>query len=77
MSPIWIAAFFVIGTVFGLATYSTRHLYSEGPSRPDAGGGARDMAMWICIASALWPVLVLAGAYGAWRRQQRLRGARR
>lgn len=71
MASIWIATFFVVGVVFGLATFDTRHLYSEGPSRPDAPGGARERALWVCIASALWPVLALAGAYGAWRRQQR------
>jgi hypothetical protein len=73
MTPHWIAMFFALGCVFGLATFRVRHLFSEGPSRPegDEADGVGALALWLCIASALWPVLVLAGAYGAWRRSLR------
>jgi hypothetical protein len=73
MATTWIAAFFVLGAVFGLTTFRVRHLLSEGPSSPPEGepDGAGALALWVCIASTLWPVLVLSGLYGAWRRQQR------
>ena len=73
MTPTWIAAFFVLGAVFGLATFRVRHQLSEGPSTPPDGepAGAGALALWVCIASALWPVLVLSGLYALWRGQRR------
>lgn len=73
MAPIWITTFLVLGAVFGLATFRIRHLLSEGPSRaPDGGeGGFGALVLWIGVSATLWPVLVLSGLYGAWRRGQR------
>ena len=73
MATIWIASFFVLGIAFGLATFRVRHLMSEGPSTPPEGtrDDGRALALWVCIAATQWPVLALAGLYGAWRRQQR------
>jgi hypothetical protein len=73
MATTWIATFFVLGCVFGLATFRVRHLFSEGPSRPQGreADSAAALALWVCIAAALWPVLALTGVYGAWRRALR------
>jgi hypothetical protein len=73
MTPTWIATFFLLGCAFGLATFRVRHLFSEGPSKPQGreADGPAALAMWVCIATTLWPVLALAGAYGAWRRSLR------
>ncbi len=73
MASVWITAFLLAGAVFGLATFRSRHLFSEGPSSPPGGddGGAAARVLWVCIAATLWPVLVLSGLYSAWRRQLR------
>lgn len=74
MASLVIASFFIFGTLFGLATYRVRHLLGEGPSSAsdaDLQGGAASMALWVCIASALWPVLVLSGLLAAWKRHVR------
>jgi hypothetical protein len=75
MAPYWIVGFFLLGSAFGLASFRNRHLFSEGPSKPGAGepDGAGALAMWVCIAAALWPLLVVTGLYGAWHRARRLR----
>ena len=78
MSEILIASFFAVGVIFGLATYRIRHLLGEGPSNAaDAQmqGGAGALVFWVCIASALWPVLALSGLLAGWKR--RTRAARR
>jgi hypothetical protein len=74
MATLVIASFFLFGLAFGLATYRIRHLLGEGPSSAadaDLEGGARGLAFWVCIASALWPVLVLSGLLAAWKRRAR------
>lgn len=56
--------FFIVGALFGLATGSKQHLFSEGRARP-ADAGARvslgSRALWVLISSCLWPILLLAG----------------
>jgi len=67
-----IIMFLVFGAVFGFATYSRRHLFGEGPSKPknaDPVGGLQGRAYWVSMSTLLWPVLVLAGVYGAYRRR--------
>jgi hypothetical protein len=66
----YIAAFMLIGVLFGLGSFSNRHLFSEGPTRTaegDAAGatfGAR--LFWVMVCTFLWPVMVLAGLNSAW-----------
>lgn len=64
-----IVLFLVFGAFFGLATYSRRHLFSEGPSAR-AEPGAKDPLggrwMWALICSCLWPLMVLTGLHTAW-----------
>lgn len=74
---IW--AFVAFGLVFGVLTYSNRHLFGEGPSKREASGlydGAAGRVMWVLVASLLWPILLLTGVYGYWRQAQARRLAR-
>jgi hypothetical protein len=64
-------AFLVFGACFGLATFSRRHLFSEGPSRASKGGDEDDTlvqrVIWTLSCSALWPLMVLTGVVSLWR----------
>lgn len=69
--------FFAFGAVFGLATWSHRHLFSEGHTRRGAPGeddGLGSRLLWVALCSALWPLFVLTGLYSAGHRaRQRAR----
>lgn len=61
---LWIVAYLVFGASFGLATFSRKHLFSEGREQPvdPARRGALDGRIaWMLICSALWPIMALAG----------------
>jgi hypothetical protein len=64
-------AFAAFGACFGLATFSRRHLFSEGPSRAAQGGDEDDTPaqrlIWVLSCSALWPLMLLTGAVSLWR----------
>jgi hypothetical protein len=65
-----------LGAAFGLLTASNRHFFSEGPATaPEARHTTviDGPVMWVVTSMALWPVLLLSGAYGAWRRWLRRR----
>jgi hypothetical protein len=71
-----ITVFLMLGVLFGLATFSRRHLFSEGGdvAAPQDGSmqwGAR--IVWAATCSGLWPLFVLTGAYGAWRQRAKAR----
>jgi len=70
----WIVAFLAFGALFGLATYSKRHLFSEGWTR-NTGTEARDAmdgrVPWVLTCTCLWPIYVLTGLYSWWRRSLR------
>ena len=64
-----IAAFLVFGFCFGLVTFSMRHLFSEGPTRPrDKGetGPLDGRLMWTLTCTVLWPLMVLTGLNSWW-----------
>jgi hypothetical protein len=70
----WIAAYFGWGACFGLATFSRKHLFSEGPERPlDAAqrGLADSRLVWALICSGLWPLMLLTGILSYWRLHKR------
>jgi hypothetical protein len=71
-----IVLFLAFGACFGLATFSHRHLFSEGPSRKGHAGDEDDTPMqrviWVLSCSTLWPLMVLTGTLGLWR-QRRVR----
>jgi len=59
-----IVVFLVLGALFGLATGSVQHLFSEGRARPADTGvpvSLASRALWVLISSCLWPILLLAG----------------
>ena len=67
---IWIALYFVCGACFGLATFSRKHLFSEGPERPvdAANRQATDgRLVWVLICAGLWPLMALTGLWSFWR----------
>lgn len=60
-----------LGLLFGLLTYPTRHLYSEGPTRPGnavatTGAQLGGRVFWALMASYLWPVMIATRGYTAW-----------
>ncbi len=63
--------FLALGACFGLATFSRRHLFSEGPSRTprrdDADDTPGQRVIWVLSCSALWPLMLLTGALSLWK----------
>jgi hypothetical protein len=72
----WIVGYLVIGAVFGLATFSRRHLFSEGPTR-STGTARRDALdgriVWTLLCIGLWPIFALTGVYSLWRQSRKRR----
>lgn len=68
-----IVIYLLFGAFFGLATYSNRHLFNEGP-RPRDALDERDpldgRLMWTAICTALWPLMVLTGFVTLWKRSR-------
>ncbi len=64
-----IRLFLAFGCFFGLATFSKRHLFSEGPHQAAAGAAHRDwreLALWAAVCTFLWPIMVVSGLNTAW-----------
>ncbi len=64
-----IALFLVFGFCFGLASYSNRHLFSEGPTRrhdKTENDPLDGRLMWTLICTLLWPIMVLTGLNSWW-----------
>jgi hypothetical protein len=64
-----IVLYLLFGAGFGLATFSRRHLFSEGPTQRDdtrssQGIGAR--LFWVALCTCLWPVMALTGLHTWW-----------
>jgi hypothetical protein len=71
-------AFLVLGALFGLLSYSHRHLFGEGPSVPKDSPTTSTHAgrlVWILVCSALWPLLALTGLYSLWLLARRRKAA--
>ena len=76
----YIATFLVVGAVFGLTTYSVRHLFSEGPHKPEDEQQTQSLSarvFWVMVCTFLWPVMVLTGVNSAFiiarrKRERRL-----
>jgi len=65
-----IALFALFGAVFGWLSYPSRHLFSEGASRPSEGPGRHPVAGrmgWSLLCAGLWPLMVLTGLHSWWR----------
>lgn len=69
----WIVLYFVLGGIFGLVTFSNRHLFSEGSTR-NTGTASRDALdgrlMWVVLSTGLWPMLALTGVYSVLRKKR-------
>jgi hypothetical protein len=66
---LYIGLFLLIGTCFGLLSFSNRHLFSEGPSHaPAAGTGSRwsGWLFWLALCTLLWPIMLLTGLNTIW-----------
>lgn len=62
----WIVTFLACGVAFGAATYSRRHLFSEGHGRAARKGDNDPLdsrMVWLLMSSCLWPLFALAGLY--------------
>lgn len=61
---LYIATFLLAGALFGLFSYSNRHLFSEGPHKADAPSAQNDFGprlYWGLVCTFLWPILLLTG----------------
>ncbi|MEY3638835.1 MAG: hypothetical protein RIR68_1968 [Pseudomonadota bacterium] len=57
-----------LGICFGFATFSNRHLFSEGPDKekkPEQASVLEGRTFWIMICTWLWPILVFTGINSA------------
>ena len=73
----FICLFLIFGAFFGLATYSKRHLFSEGPQKAkdsEQTSPLKGRIFWIMLCTLLWPIMVITGINTAWilfkRKQQ-------
>lgn len=69
MSSTPIVLYLLFGFCFGLATFSRRHLFSEGPSRAEDAElhrGLRPRLTWALLCSGLWPLMLLTGLHTCW-----------
>lgn len=75
---LYIALFLVFGAVFGLSTFSYRHVFSEGPQQveaAEAGSTLGRRVLWAMVCTFLWPIMVLTGLNSARILAQRKRQA--
>ena len=65
---IYIYLFLLFGALFGLSTFSYRHIFSEGPHQIDSAEGAHSLGsrlLWAMVCTFLWPIMVLTGLNSA------------
>jgi hypothetical protein len=69
MADLLIPSFLAAGLVFGLLSYSHRHLFGEGPPQRPAGprDGLGGRLVWAAVATFLWPILLVGGLHALWR----------
>jgi len=63
-----IALYLFLGFCFGFATFSNRHLFSEGPDKENKSEQASILegrTFWIMICTWLWPIMVFTGINSA------------
>ena len=66
---IFICLFLIFGACFGFATYSQRHLFSEGPRKAadsDQKSPLEGRIFWIMVCAFLWPIMVITRINTAW-----------
>ena len=72
-----ICLYLIFGACFGFATFSKRHLFSEGPHKSkdcDQTSSLKVHIFWTMVCTLLWPIMVITGINTAWiffkRKQQ-------
>ena len=58
----FICLFLLLGTCFGFASYSNRHLFSEGPQKADnsdQNSFLESRLFWVMVCTWLWPIMVI------------------
>jgi hypothetical protein len=66
---IFICLYLIFGACFGFATYSQRHLFSEGPRKAidsDQASPLEGRFFWILLCTLLWPIMAITGINTAW-----------
>lgn len=64
-----IVLYLLFGAGFGLATFSKRHLFSEGPTQQEdaaSAHGLKPRLFWALICTCLWPLMLLTGVHSWW-----------
>jgi len=64
-----ISLFLFFGVCFGFATFTNRHLFSEGPEKPEGADQTSPLegrVFWVLICTWLWPIMVITGLNTAW-----------
>jgi hypothetical protein len=59
-----ISTYLFLGICFGWATFSNRHLFSEGPDKEaqaEQGSVLKGRIFWTLICTWLWPIMVFTG----------------
>ena len=72
--------YLLFGAGFGLATFSKRHLFSEGPTQPRrlaSGDELKARLFWTLLCTCLWPVMALTGLHSWWLLSRRRARAER
>lgn len=66
-----LSLFVGFGLLFGLASFSRRHLFSEGTTAPADAQGPQWAARlgWCALCSLLWPLLLATGGASALMRR--------
>ena len=75
---IYIVVFLLFGAVFGLMTFSYRHIFSEGPNKVETSPDGPTLAsrfLWAMVCTFLWPIMILTGINSAWILAKRKRQA--
>jgi hypothetical protein len=65
----FISLFILFGACFGFATFSQRHLFSEGPhtaKESDENPFFESRIFWILLCAMLWPIMALTRIHTAW-----------
>jgi len=63
-----ILLYLFLGICFGFATFSNRHLFSEGPDKENKSEQASVLegrTFWIMVCTWLWPIMVFTGINSA------------
>ena len=65
----FIFVFLFLGICFGFASYTNRHLFSEGPQKADNANPnsfLESRVFWVMVCMWLWPIMVITGINTAW-----------